>query len=257
MGIDESRERLGAREQRHLAGRTAVILDSLPVWVTALTDLAAASNITVVGTACEPAGALRLVEELMPTLFITEIDAGNEGASANLDVVREARTIAPDLRVIVLSKQGDPTSITAAFSAGADVYALKKAHPIDLAAGIRQAFEQSFFVAGQWPAPASVGARPQPDSNLKTLTRREFEILQLVAEGHTNGVMASMLWVTEQTIKFHLSNVYRKLKVSNRTEASRWAQLQGLLPLEQDTADVNTPSGDGPEVAAHQVSEFP
>jgi hypothetical protein len=66
-----------------------------------------------------------------------------------------------------------------------------------------------------------------------------------------------MLWVTEQTIKFHLSNVYRKLKVSNRTEASRWAQLQGLLPLEQDTADVNIPPGDGPEVAAHQLSEFP
>ncbi len=39
-----------------------------------------------------------------------------------------------------------------------------------------------------------------------------------------------MLWVTEQTVKFHLSNIYRKLNVSNRTEASRWAQLRGLLP---------------------------
>jgi DNA-binding NarL/FixJ family response regulator len=255
MGTDESREFGVAREQRHVAGKTAVILDSLPLWVTALSELAASSRIEVVGTACEPAVALQLISELVPTLFITEIDAGNEGASANLDVVREARTIAPDLRVIVLSKQGDPIRIQAAFAAGADVYALKKAHPIDLAAGMRQAFEQSFFVAGQWPAPASVSARPQPDGNLKTLTRREFEILQLVAEGHTNGVMASMLWVTEQTIKFHLSNVYRKLKVSNRTEASRWAQLHGLLPLEQDTADAD-PSGDGPEVEAHQVREL-
>jgi DNA-binding CsgD family transcriptional regulator len=62
------------------------------------------------------------------------------------------------------------------------------------------------------------------------LTRREVEILRLVAEGLSNAELARMLWVTEQTVKFHLSNIYRKLNVSNRTEASRWAQLNGLLP---------------------------
>jgi DNA-binding CsgD family transcriptional regulator len=61
------------------------------------------------------------------------------------------------------------------------------------------------------------------------LTKREREILALVAEGHSNAQLAKMLWVTEQTVKFHLSNIYRKLDVSNRTEASRWAQLHGLL----------------------------
>ena len=65
--------------------------------------------------------------------------------------------------------------------------------------------------------------------DLPDLTRRELEILQLVAEGHSNTQLAKMLWVTEQTVKFHLSNVYRKLDVANRTEASRWAQLHGLL----------------------------
>ena len=69
------------------------------------------------------------------------------------------------------------------------------------------------------------------------LTRRELEILTLVAEGHSNAQLARMLWVTEQTVKFHLSNIYRKLNVSNRTEASRWAQVHGLLPLSsQSTA---------------------
>jgi DNA-binding CsgD family transcriptional regulator len=61
------------------------------------------------------------------------------------------------------------------------------------------------------------------------LTRRELEILQLVAEGDSNAQLARMLWITEQTVKFHLSNIYRKLGVSNRTEAGRWAQLNGLL----------------------------
>jgi DNA-binding CsgD family transcriptional regulator len=68
-----------------------------------------------------------------------------------------------------------------------------------------------------------------PSEDLPDLTRRELEILQLVAEGHSNTQLAKMLWVTEQTVKFHLSNVYRKLDVANRTEASRWAQLHGLL----------------------------
>ena len=64
------------------------------------------------------------------------------------------------------------------------------------------------------------------------LTRREIEILQLVSEGHSNSQVGRMLWVTEQTVKFHLSNIYRKLNVANRTEASRWAQLHGLLSYE-------------------------
>ena len=53
------------------------------------------------------------------------------------------------------------------------------------------------------------------------MTRRELEILQLVAEGYSNSQLAKMLWVTQQTVKFHLSNIYRKLDVVHRTEASR------------------------------------
>ena len=64
------------------------------------------------------------------------------------------------------------------------------------------------------------------------LTRRELEILRLAAEGHSNSQLARMLWVTEQTVKFHLSNIYRKLNVANRTEASRWAQRNGILAAE-------------------------
>ena len=61
------------------------------------------------------------------------------------------------------------------------------------------------------------------------MTRREHEILRLVAEGLTNAQLARMLWLSEQTVKFHLSNIYRKLGVANRTEASRWAQVHGVL----------------------------
>ena len=63
------------------------------------------------------------------------------------------------------------------------------------------------------------------------LTRREREILQLVAEGNTNGQVAKVLWVTEQTVKFHLANIFRKLDVTNRTQASRWAHAHGLVRM--------------------------
>jgi DNA-binding NarL/FixJ family response regulator len=73
------------------------------------------------------------------------------------------------------------------------------------------------------------------------LTPRELEILRLVADGSANSQIAHELWVTEQTVKFHLSNVYRKLGVANRTEASHYAHVHELIepirPLTAVSAD--------------------
>lgn len=211
--------------------RTAVILFNPPLWVTALRGLAESSDIRVVGSAGEPERALALISRLRPGVFITEIDS--EQGKLNLDVVREARRINPELRVIVLSKERGRVAVADAFRAGVDVYVVSDADPDDLVAGMRQLFNQSLFIAGDWALPGTVHSI---NGSLPDLTRREFEILQLVAEGHTNGSLATMLSVTEQTIKFHLTNIYRKLEVHNRTEASRWATLHGLLPRSQTPA---------------------
>src|SRR5215470_14166852 len=72
-------------------------------------------------------------------------------------------------------------------------------------------------------------ARNEPHGFSARLTRRELDILRLVAQGRSNSQVAAILWVTEQTVKFHLANMYRKLGVSNRTEASHWAIAQGLV----------------------------
>ena len=80
-------------------------------------------------------------------------------------------------------------------------------------------------------ATSCTASRSAPSPSIEEdcpLTDRELEILKLVAEGHTNGRIARELWVTEQTVKFHLSNTYRKLGVANRTEASRYAHLHNL-----------------------------
>ena len=101
----------------------------------------------------------------------------------------------------------------------------------DVGFAIRQTYEPSIHFA-----PLRKAARRSEVDSKTTLTRRELEILKLVAEGHSNGDVAAALWVTEQTVKFHLSNVFRKLGVSNRTHATRKAHQLGLVA--DDESDV-------------------
>jgi DNA-binding NarL/FixJ family response regulator len=218
--------------------RTAVLVDQHPLWLDTVEQVVSRIEVEVVAKETSTSGGLAKLEELNPGLLITGIKMP-EGEMDGVALVRQATERFPDLKAIVLSMYDDSQRIDAAFAAGAVAYVLKTAHPDDLTSAIRQAYEHSIYLAGVRPA-ASPPA-PQLDDS-PGLTRREVEILQLVAEGHSNAELARMLWVTEQTVKFHLSNIYRKLNVANRTEASRWAQLRGLLaaptpaPLQQISA---------------------
>ena len=216
----------------HTAGHAAVILDRQPLWLEAVELVLGRINVRVVGKATAPEKALELIEEQRPDIFVTGIEM-DAGEMDGIDCIARARELVPSLRAVVLSAHTETEWIDAALDAGAVAYVVKSAHPDDLASAIRQAFQHSVYFAGSRPTPAPAQAQdwaPAAETAKHDLTRREREILQLVAEGHSNAKLAKMLWVTEQTVKFHLSNVYRKLDVSNRTEAARWAQLNGLLP---------------------------
>src|SRR5206468_3297624 len=109
-------------------------------------------------------------------------------------------------------------------------YVIETAHSDDIRAANRQGFQTSVFLSfGDTSAQPRPAQQERPKSDSYGLTKREQEILRLVSEGKSNGEVARKLWVTEQTVKFHLSNIYRKLGVTNRTEAGRQAQLIGLL----------------------------
>jgi DNA-binding NarL/FixJ family response regulator len=213
--------------------RSAVILARHPLWLEALEGLLNRIGVTEVRRATSPAAALSYVEQYSPDLFVSDLDLVDE----SLDIwecLRRVKELRPEIKTVVVSEQAEERLIEAAFAAGAEAYCTKAAEPDDLAAAIRQAFNHSIFLARGRASDATVDvsapARANGYANEPDLTRREREILQLVAEGHSNSQLAKMLWVTEQTVKFHLSNIYRKLDVANRTEASRWAQLHGLLP---------------------------
>ena len=209
--------------------KTAVVLDRHPLWLDALERLLDRVGVTVVGRTTSTEAAVRMVEEARPSLVIAEYEAFGQ-PERRQTALREATKACPDSQYVILSTTDDAAQIESAFAAGASVFCLKTAESDDLASAIRQAFGSSIYYAGTRRALAEV-----PPAALSGLTKREVEILRLVAEGHSNSQLAKMLWVTEQTVKFHLSNIYRKLDVANRTEASRWAQLNGLLTAVSET----------------------
>ncbi|HYY33279.1 MAG TPA: response regulator transcription factor [Gaiellaceae bacterium] len=211
-----------------------MLLDPHPLWLDALETILRSNDVAVVGKTTSPEVALELVEKTQPDVLIceTETISGGMGGGALIRAFRERLST---LRVIVLGASREDGAIDAAFDAGASAYAVKTAHPEDVAATVRQTFDHTIFLAKNGSANGStpsslpiVAADGEVDEDV-ALTRREREILALVAEGHSNRDLARMLWVTEQTVKFHLSNIYRKLDVANRTEASRWAHRHGLV----------------------------
>jgi DNA-binding NarL/FixJ family response regulator len=209
-----------------LDGRTAILVDQHPLWLETVEQVVRRAGVEVLGKITSATAALEQIEAVRPDLLITGIDMA-EGEIDGIELVRRSRERVTDIKAIVLSAHEDAPHIDSAFAAGAHAYVLKTTHPDDLTSAIRQAFRHSIYLAGTARALQQPAGGAVPDN--AGLTRRELEILQLVAEGHSNAQLARKLWVTEQTVKFHLSNIYRKLEVANRTEASRWAQLQGLL----------------------------
>lgn len=206
----------------------AVLLDSHPLWLDVVEQMLCELGMQVVGKAASAAEALSLVEEHQPEVLLAEIyDPG--GPVDGILCLHDALERCPGIRLIVFSSLDDPHYVNAAFAAGAGAYVVKTARRNAVTLAIRQVFESAVYFAAT-PAPSQPGAPGSEGNPATALTRRELEILRLLAEGSTNAKLAETLWVTEQTIKFQLSNIYRKLGVANRTQASRWAQLHYMLP---------------------------
>lgn len=206
------------------SGLKAVVFDRYPLYLNAVIGLLKARGIEVVAAARVPSDAIAAIDSHAPELFVARLDT----VSDNLDgigLIREATSRARGLKVIVLS-DGEGERIEQAFAAGASAYVTSQASPDDIAVAIRQTFEHSIHLATDWQ-------RSEPTlADWAGLTPREIEVLTLVGEGYSNAELARLLRVTPPTVKFHLSNVYRKLNVSNRTQASRWAQ-RGSLALDR------------------------
>ena len=131
----------------------------------------------------------------------------------------------PDVAVVILSSYSDPEQIEAARRGGARGYVVKTVEPVDLAAVLRTALSDSAFTV--WGADAEPVEAPAAGET--ALSEREAAVLEAVARGLSNREIGRQLWISEQTVKFHLRNVYRKLGISSRTEAARYAYRTGRV----------------------------
>ena len=216
------------------AGHRAVLMEPHPLCHAAIASLLARCGANVVGAATTANEALRLLEEHSPNVLVAELDLP-EGRHAALDVISTGRRADPLLAAIVLSGCDDAGLVEEAFRAGASAYVLKTTSPDAVVSEVRRALEPSTGLARPRQGNASTGTLTRA---VPQLTRRELEILKLVSEGRSNRQVGQLLWVTDQTVKFHLANIYRKLGVGSRHDAARWAEEHGLLEVAPEVAPV-------------------
>jgi DNA-binding NarL/FixJ family response regulator len=166
-----------------------------------------------------------IVDAAPDVVLVDDMDRSEEV----LELIRRIKTASPGITVIVLTMGMDAGWLDAVFEAGASGAISKSTHPVALATLVRETVSGHVVHRYKRLASAGVQIAPTRGNEDSALTLRELEVLRLVAAGSTNGEIARSLWVTEQTVKFHLSNVYRKLDVGNRTEASHYAHVNGLV----------------------------
>jgi DNA-binding NarL/FixJ family response regulator len=180
--------------------------------------LATTADIELVATAANGIEALACVEEFEPDVVLMDL------SMPEMDGIEATRRIAqhhPSSRVLVLTSFSDQTRILDALEAGADGYLLKHADPDDIADGIRAVY------VGESPLDPKA-ARTLLESRrggrtASQLTEREREVLLLVREGLANKQIARRLGIAERTVKAHLTSVYQRLGVTDRTQAALWA----------------------------------
>jgi DNA-binding NarL/FixJ family response regulator len=183
----------------------------------------------IVGETMNGAQVLPLVARTKPDLVLLDLRMPNMDGLACLDELKRRH---PDIRVVMLSASQNEQMIEAALRRGAAAYVVKSIDPTDLPSTLRQALEGNVYSAvGVTPESTPSGPRAAG------LTDREISILKALAKGLSNDEIAKEFWVARQTVKFHLTNIYRKLEVRNRAEAIRKAYSFGLVESPIYTGD--------------------
>jgi DNA-binding NarL/FixJ family response regulator len=175
----------------------------------------------VVAEASTGGEVLPLIGRTAPDVVLLDLRMPGVDGFSCLDRVRQRH---PETAVVIISVDSEPERVQGAFDRGACGFISKSVDPSEFTSSIVQAVN-----GGAPPAIRQPNADRDRAEQADGLTDRELTIVKAVARGLSNSAIASDLWITEQTVKFHLTNIYRKLGVANRTEAARWAFTHGVV----------------------------
>ena len=180
----------------------------------------------VVGEASGGVQAIEMAEALTPDVLVLDMRMPDLNG---VEVCRQLSVAAPGVRIVVLSSFADDEDVFGALSAGAASYIMKDVAPDALVAAIRG------VASGQTVLDAGVaqkvldGTRPGQPPGQDDLSPREHEVLDLMAQGLTNRQIAAKLWISDPTVKTHVSHILAKLGQSDRTQAIVHAMSKGLV----------------------------
>ena len=192
-------------------------------------------DLEVVGSAESGSQVLPLVERTKPDVVLLDLRMPGMDGLTCIKLLQERH---PKVRIAVLSGMDSDEAVHAALALGANAFISKNVEPPDLVEAIRQAAN------GVLPEPVGrASKRVNAAAESTGLTERELAVLRALGEGRSNKEIAKSLWLAEQTVKFHLTNIYRKLNVSSRTEAVHWAYAHGLIEAPLAGAESNESGG--------------
>lgn len=188
--------------------------------------------IEVIGEAADGEEALLLIERDQPEVVL--MDLGMPGMSG-LDATRHIKERWPAIRVIVLTVHGDDEYVFEAIRAGASGFLLKNVRDRELINAVLTVGEGGAVIDTSLVQSLVDGVRGRPVSRETTgpLTKRELEILRLVARGQTNRTVGDQLGLSSRTVEVHLRRIFTKLDVNTRTQAAIVGLRSGLLLLEE------------------------
>jgi DNA-binding NarL/FixJ family response regulator len=191
--------------------------------------LALQPGVEVVGSAADGAQALDRCLELAPDVVLMDVRMPR---MTGVEAVEELRRRAPGIRVIMLTTFDDDEYVVRALRAGASGYLLKNLPAAELAGAVRLAHAgvaQFDAAVTRWVASALTPPPAPGNPPGGQLTAREVEVLRLIATGATNREIAARLYLSEGTVKNHISRILSRLNLRDRTQAALHARDQGLL----------------------------
>jgi DNA-binding NarL/FixJ family response regulator len=209
-----------------------LLADDHPLFLVGVrATLEADGGFEVVGEAHSGPEVLPLAGRTDPEVVLLDIVMPGIDGLGCLDRLRVRY---PQIVVVMFADVADPTQINAAFMRGAKGFIVKSVRVADFAVSIRQTLEGTAYHAHGMPE-----LSPETVATNAGLTRRELDILRRLIHGLSNKDIAAELSIAEQTVKFHLTSVYRKLGIRSRTQAARWAHENGIHPGEPPASTVS------------------
>lgn len=185
------------------------------------------ADFLVVGEAADGDMVQRLCRELQPDVLLLDLSMPH---SSPLEILAYLRTHCAKIKILVLTAYDDEAYIYGLVAAGVAGYMLKDEATEAVAEAIRTVMRGASWFS-QTVVQKLMSARTSSDPLLQ-LTEREREVLEHLAHGHSNAGIATKLHLAEQTVRNYLSRIYRKLNVTNRTQAIIWARERGLAQKE-------------------------